>query len=142
MSESFFPLKSLKLTRQPDALVLRRPVSRPCLGVRSCTTSPQSSVDHTLTFRPLISGFINENTDWRWTFYVILIWSAVTLGLLLIFVRETFSPELLRRKAVRMRKETGEQRWVAPIEQVDRTFSEALKKSIKTPFGESTSHTY
>jgi hypothetical protein len=41
-----------------------------------------------------------------------------------------------------MRKETGEQRWVAPIEQVDRTFSEALKKSIKTPFGESTSHTY
>ena len=87
--------------------------------------------------RPLISGFINQHTHWRWTFYLVLIWSAVTLALLLLFVRETYSSELLRRKAVRMRKETGEQRWIAPVEKLDRTFVEALKKSVKTPFSES-----
>lgn len=57
--------------------------------------------------------------------------------MLLLFVRETYSSELLRRKAVRMRKETGEQRWIAPVEKLDRTFVEALKKSVKTPFSES-----
>ena len=63
----------------------------------------------------------------------------MTLVLLLLFVRETYSSELLRRKAVRMRKETGEDRWIAPVEKLDRTFVEALKKSIKTPFSASRS---
>ena len=35
-----------------------------------------------------------------------------------------------------MRKETGEERWIAPVEKMDRTFVEALQKSIKTPFSE------
>jgi len=35
-----------------------------------------------------------------------------------------------------MRTETGEERWVAPVEKLDRTFAAALKKSIKTPFSE------
>ena len=84
--------------------------------------------------RPLFSGFINQHVHWRWTYYVLLIWIAVTLALLLTFVGETYDSELLRRKAVRMRKETGEERWVAPVEKLDRTFAAALKKSIKTPF--------
>jgi len=89
-----------------------------------------------LTPRPLFSGFINQHVNWRWTYYVLLIWIAVTLGLLLTFVGETYSSELLRRKAVRMRKETGEERWIAPVEKLDRTFVAALQKSIKTPFSE------
>lgn len=23
---------------------------------------------------PVLSGFINQNADWRWTFYTLLIW--------------------------------------------------------------------
>jgi MFS family permease len=83
---------------------------------------------------PLVSGFINENTYWRWTYYVIIIWSAVMLVLLIVFVPESYSPELLRRRAERLRKETGDERWIAPVEKSNRTFWEALKKSIKTPF--------
>jgi MFS family permease len=85
---------------------------------------------------PLVSGFINENTYWRWTYYVVIIWAAVMLAFLVVFVPETFNSELLRRKAVRMRRETEEDRWIAPVEKVNRTFYEALKKSIRTPFGE------
>jgi MFS family permease len=86
---------------------------------------------------PLVSGFINEHTNWRWTYYVIIIWAAVMLVLLLVFVPESYSPELLRRKAKRLRKETGDERWISPVEKLNRTFWEALKKSIKTPFSES-----
>jgi MFS family permease len=34
---------------------------------------------------PLIAGFINQNTNWHWTFYV----------------PETFDPQLLRLRAIR-----------------------------------------
>jgi MFS family permease len=49
---------------------------------------------------PLVSGFINQNTYWRWTYYVVLIWAFVMLVLLLVFVPETYDPELLRRRAI------------------------------------------
>lgn len=49
---------------------------------------------------PLLGGFINyQQPDWRWTYYVLLIWSAACLVLLFLFVPETFDPQLLKRKA-------------------------------------------
>lgn len=50
---------------------------------------------------PLIAGFINQNTNWHWTFYVVIIWSAVMLALILTLVPETFDPQLLRLRAVK-----------------------------------------
>lgn len=67
---------------------------------------------------PLVGGFINENTSWRWTFYVLIIWSAALLAGITLFVPETFHPVLLRNKARKLRKETGEERWKAPLEKV------------------------
>ncbi|KAK0535172.1 hypothetical protein OC842_002401 [Tilletia horrida] len=69
---------------------------------------------------PLIAGFINENTTWRWTFWVILIWSAVTWILLLFFAPETFAPIVLCKKAKMLRAERkdGTDRWWAKHERV------------------------
>lgn len=50
---------------------------------------------------PLIAGFINENTSWRWTFYVVLIWAFIMTVLVIVFVPETYDPALLQRKAQR-----------------------------------------
>ncbi|KAL2810350.1 efflux pump antibiotic resistance protein [Aspergillus granulosus] len=50
---------------------------------------------------PIIGGFVNYNTSWRWSFYVIIIWSAVLWVLCVIFMKETYAPVLLRRKAQR-----------------------------------------
>lgn len=39
---------------------------------------------------PLIGGFINQYTNWRWTYYVLLIWSAANLAMIALFVPETY----------------------------------------------------
>jgi MFS family permease len=72
---------------------------------------------------PLVSGFIDEQTDWRWKYFVVIIWAAAMLALLIAFVPETFNREL-----------PGEERWIAPMEKLNRTFLEAVKKSIKLSF--------
>lgn len=56
---------------------------------------------------PVISGFIVENCAWKWVFFVLAIFNGAVAALGTIFFRETYSPKLLRQKADRLRKETG-----------------------------------
>lgn len=84
---------------------------------------------------PLLSGFINQQQpDWRWTYYVVIMWAFVCMVLLLLLLPETYDPQLLRRKARHMRKRTGDERFLAPMEKVHRSFAAALKHSLRTPF--------
>ncbi|KAI9818934.1 MAG: hypothetical protein M1827_007756 [Pycnora praestabilis] len=83
---------------------------------------------------PLVGGFINQYTTWRWSFYILLIWSGVMLGLIMLFVPETYHPVLLRRKAQKLRKETGNDHWKAPIEKMTRSIPKTILWSIRRPF--------
>ncbi|CAK9783871.1 MFS general substrate transporter [Cutaneotrichosporon oleaginosum] len=84
---------------------------------------------------PLLSGFINQRQpDWRWTYYVVIMWAFVCMAALLLLLPETYDPQLLKRKARRLRQDTGDARWRAPIEKLDRSFAAALKHSLRTPF--------
>lgn len=65
-------------------------------------------------FAPSISGFVST-VSWRWTFWVALIIAGFSLSLL-IFAPETYGPTILRRRARRIRKETGNSRIIAPAE--------------------------
>lgn len=56
---------------------------------------------------PLIAGFIVSHKTWRWVFYVLCIFNGFTAILGTIFLKETYSPKLLRDKAIRLRKETS-----------------------------------
>ncbi|PGH19034.1 hypothetical protein AJ79_00068 [Helicocarpus griseus UAMH5409] len=82
---------------------------------------------------PLLGGFICQFTSWRWTFYVILIWSASVLIAIVFLVPETYHPVLHRRKAVKLRKETGDERWRAPIEITERSVAQTVLRSIYRP---------
>lgn len=62
---------------------------------------------------PIVSGFVSM-VGWRWTFWVGLIVAGASL-LCLMFLPETYGPEILRRRARKMRKETGNSIF-APIE--------------------------
>ena len=82
----------------------------------------------------MLGGYINQYTDWRWTFYVLLLWSGVQLTLIVAFVPETYHPVILRRKAIAFRTQTGEQRWHAPIEKLDRSVASTVMWSCIRPF--------
>ncbi|OCH93586.1 MFS general substrate transporter [Obba rivulosa] len=83
---------------------------------------------------PLIAGFINQNVDWRWTYRVLLMWQFVVLICLVFFVPETYVPIILKRKARRLRKKTGDDRYHAPIEREEKSLSHMILLSCYVPF--------
>ncbi|KAF2396390.1 MFS general substrate transporter [Trichodelitschia bisporula] len=64
---------------------------------------------------PIISGYLSPSVGWRWSFWTSLIYAGVT-AVPLLLVPETFAPILLRTRARKIRKETGEDTMYAPIE--------------------------
>ncbi|KAI0079678.1 MFS general substrate transporter [Panus rudis PR-1116 ss-1] len=83
---------------------------------------------------PLISGFINQNTYWRWTYRVMIIWISVELVGLLLFVPETYTPVITKWKAQKLRKTTGNPEFYAPIEKQSKSLLRSIKMSCYTPF--------
>jgi len=82
---------------------------------------------------PLIGGFINQNVQWRWTFWVMLIWSTLEFLCIYLFVPETYNPVLLRRRAVQLRASTGDPHY-APIEKLSRSIPRTIAWSCLRPF--------
>ncbi|KAK2014201.1 major facilitator superfamily transporter [Colletotrichum eremochloae] len=83
---------------------------------------------------PLIGGFINYNANWRWTYYVMIIWAFALLVAIIVFVPETYHPIVLRSKARKIRKETGDERWKAPIEKTTKSVIKTIGISLMRPF--------
>ncbi|KAJ8690886.1 hypothetical protein PTI98_012282 [Pleurotus ostreatus] len=83
---------------------------------------------------PLISGFINQNLNWRWTWRIALIWVFAQWIALLLFVPETYVPVLLKRKAQRVRKSTGNTKYYAPLEKVNSSVFGKILVSCYRPF--------
>ncbi|SCV03321.1 LAME_0H09494g1_1 [Lachancea meyersii CBS 8951] len=84
---------------------------------------------------PVISGALS-GVSYRWTFVVMIIESGVYLILLLLMFKETYKPVLLVTKARRLRKETGDDRYFAPLEVIRRESSliKSIGLSIGRPF--------
>lgn len=59
---------------------------------------------------PMIGGFVYQYLGWRWSNWIVLILAGVSVAGVLT-CRETYAPEILKRKAARMRKETEDERW-------------------------------
>jgi len=89
------------------------------------------------TLGPMVGGFINGSgkVSWRWTFWVIMIWSGVMLASLFFLVPETYHPVLLRNRARKLREgEGGDPRWWARLERMDRSVTETIVKSCGRPW--------
>ncbi|KAJ7782471.1 MFS general substrate transporter [Mycena maculata] len=85
-------------------------------------------------FGPLIGGFINQNLYWRWTYRIIIIWTFAELVAIFLFIPESYAPVLLQRKARRLRKDTGDQTYWAPLDRRDTSFGRSLLLSCYVPF--------
>ncbi|KAE9405828.1 MFS general substrate transporter [Gymnopus androsaceus JB14] len=84
-------------------------------------------------FGPL-SHFINQNLNWRWTYYILIIWIFVQTILLWICVPETYVPVLCKWKAARLRKSTGNDNYYSPLDKQDKNMFHAILVSCYKPF--------
>ena len=60
---------------------------------------------------PIIGGFMADRTTWRWIFWATSAFQAVMTVVSYFAFRETYAPLILRRRADKLRSETGDQRY-------------------------------
>ncbi|KAF9249828.1 hypothetical protein DTO006G1_9164 [Penicillium roqueforti] len=81
---------------------------------------------------PWVSGFVAV-VSWRWCFWIGLILSGATLPLI-IAMPETYAPVILKRRAHKLRKDTGNSSIVSPLDLQSRNLPEMLLITISRPF--------
>jgi MFS family permease len=83
---------------------------------------------------PIIGGFVYQNLGWRWNNWIALIVAGV-LAVVGFLVPETYSPELLRRRAAKLRKDTGDERHMSQFcfQDSEGNIVELVKLSLKRP---------
>ncbi|RPD64093.1 MFS general substrate transporter [Lentinus tigrinus ALCF2SS1-7] len=84
---------------------------------------------------PTVSGFMAvSGVSWRWVFWVQTIFAGVCLLFVIFTLPETYVPVLLVRRAEKLRKETGDNRFWAPLERNKKTFGQHVKHVLARPF--------
>ena len=81
-----------------------------------------------------MGGFITERTTWRWLFYA----TSIADGLIQLsgffFLRETYPPKILKRKADHLRTSTGNAALKTEFEHPERTMAATLRRAQIRPF--------
>ncbi|KAL0569548.1 hypothetical protein V5O48_012411 [Marasmius crinis-equi] len=84
---------------------------------------------------PTVAGFIYvSGTSWRWLFWVLTMFAGFCLAIIIFTMPETYMPVLLVQRAKRLRKETGDDRYHAPMELVKKTIRERTENILGKPF--------
>ncbi|TBU39222.1 MFS general substrate transporter [Dichomitus squalens] len=88
------------------------------------------------TLGPLIGGYMAAgNLRWQWVFWMLTILAGTCTLLITCTQKETYRPIILARKAQRLRNETGDPRYRAPFELVQKsTIAATLYKTLAKPF--------
>ena len=85
-------------------------------------------------FGPFIGGFINASyLHWRWNIYIPGIMAAVSFGLNLLFLKESYAPIVLVSKASELRRRTKNWGIHAKQEEVEVDLRELVTKNFTRP---------
>lgn len=84
------------------------------------------------TVAPVISGYLSPNVGWRWSFWVGLMVAGAS-WIPLMFFPETYGPVLLLKRAEKLRKETGNAKILAPIEEESRDLKQMITVTLTRP---------
>ncbi|CDS00158.1 related to multidrug resistant protein [Sporisorium scitamineum] len=84
---------------------------------------------------PVWAGWVEQNKrlGWRWIQYIQAIYTGFILLLLLLFLRETRGSIILTRRAAKLRKTTGDQRYKARAELERASISVLINNSLTRP---------
>ncbi|KAK9356461.1 major facilitator superfamily domain-containing protein [Lipomyces doorenjongii] len=82
---------------------------------------------------PIVGGYIGQNTSWRWIYWVMLIFIGVIYLMVVFTIPETYAPEILKRRARKLRKETGDNSFVTDMDLSRRPLGEMVKVSLCRP---------
>lgn len=83
---------------------------------------------------PFIGGYIVDSyLGWRWTMYITAIMGFVSFGLDLLFLEETYPPQILIAKAAELRRRTGNHFIHAKQEEIEVDLRELLEKNFSRP---------
>jgi len=83
---------------------------------------------------PITGGYIYDaGLSWRWTIGVMTILSGTLLLSVIFFAPETYAPLLLKRKAIALRKSSGDERYYASLEQTTFSLRDIIVKIIARP---------
>ncbi|GJE99749.1 MFS general substrate transporter [Phanerochaete sordida] len=87
------------------------------------------------TLAPMVSGFIAvSGTSWRWAYWVVTIFAGTCVPLVFFTIPETYSPVLLARKAKKLRDNSGDDRYWAPLEKESTKIGAEVQRILGTPF--------
>ncbi|CCH43374.1 putative polyamine transporter [Wickerhamomyces ciferrii] len=82
---------------------------------------------------PLIGGYIGDNVGWRWIYWVLLIFSGVIYIALVILIPETHHQTILKQRAKKLRKLTGDDTYRALSEIKIRSFKKIANETLLRP---------
>ncbi|KAF2759940.1 MFS multidrug transporter [Pseudovirgaria hyperparasitica] len=83
---------------------------------------------------PLVGGYLSDAKGWRWLYWIQLILSGVVWCLITFTVPETYAPALLKKRAAKLRKETGDEKHVTEQDIDKRPIGARLKIFLLRPF--------
>ena len=87
------------------------------------------------TLAPVIGAalLVNPNLGWRWTEYITAIWVGAAVVMGYFFLPEVYAPVLLKWKAQKLRKDTGDDRFWAPHERIKLDIKSIVTKQLSRP---------
>lgn len=94
---------------------------------RKTQTDPSSSQ------APIAAGFLGERHGFRAVFWLLLTFSCLIFITFYLTLPETYHPYLLKLKAERLRRETGDNRYWAKLEREDMSLRSIVSKVIARP---------
>ncbi|CCO32469.1 putative MFS-type transporter C409,08 [Rhizoctonia solani AG-1 IB] len=84
---------------------------------------------------PTVAGYMSvAGVSWRWLFGVLSIFAGVCTIVLALTLPETYAPIILKKRAEKLRKSTGDDRYYSAIERENLHWAKRIENILGRPF--------